>query len=402
MSASIDDVLAGRARWALVHGDCDEVLTALPDSSIDAIVTDPPSGIGFMGKSWDRDKGGRDHWIAWLAGIMADALRALKPGGHALVWALPRTSHWTATAVENAGFEIRDVGIHLFGTGFPKSLNGAWGGTALKPAAEHWILARKPLIGTVAANVAAHGTGGLNIDACRIGTDTIQQNGRSASQSQSMSGPNQAEAPGRSWEGRWPAHVTLNEEAAAALDEQSGERKSGIAVLHNGGGGLIFGQAKGFAGQSRPDEGYSDSGGASRFFFTAKPSTSEREAGTEHLPKRAAAEMVDRDEDSAGTQSPRAGAGRTSEGRANFHPTVKPIDLMRWLCRLITPKGGVVFDPFAGSGTTGCAAMLEGFRFVGAEMTEEYLPIARARIAHWQREHEIETAQGLLFGKGAA
>jgi hypothetical protein len=208
------DVLEGRATWSLHHGDCLELLRALPDNSVDALVTDPPSGISFMSRSWDKDKGGRDKWIAWLAEIMREALRVLKPGAHGFVWALPRTSHWTAMALEDAGFEVRDSFHHLFSTGFPKSLNASkaidarlgaerpvvgiaagaasndtqslgafaasypatepaktWNGwgTAVKPAHEVWWLIRKPMIGTLAENLLAHGTGALNIDASRIG-----------------------------------------------------------------------------------------------------------------------------------------------------------------------------------------------------------------------------------------
>lgn len=208
--------------YTLHHGDCLEVMRSLPENSVDAVVTDPPAGISFMNRSWDSDKGGRTQWVSWMTDVMAECLRVLKPGGHALVWALPRTSHWTATAIEDAGFEVRDVITHHFGSGFPKSANiskyldkmaGAEGevvkqfdatyginktrvaqgyrpnevapsvhrapatdlakqydgwGTALKPASEHWILARKPLIGTVAANITQWGVGGLNIDGCRI------------------------------------------------------------------------------------------------------------------------------------------------------------------------------------------------------------------------------------------
>ncbi len=335
-------------RAILLHGDASKIASMIAPESIDAIVTDPPAGIALMGKAWDTDKGGRDAWIAWLRDIMREAFKVLKPGGHALVWALPRTSHWTMTAIEDAGFEIRDVGIHLFGTGFPKSLNvGEGRGTALKPAAEHWILARKPLDGTVAANVLAHGTGALNIEACRIETTDDLNGGaysgtrRPAESPTAFVGRGIGEHVAPS--GRWPAHVTLDEEAAAALDAQSG--------------------------------------GASRFFYVAKGSPSEKDAGLDHLPERNAAELTDREEGSAGLNSPRAGASATAR-RRNFHPTVKSVALMRWLVRLITPPGGVVLDLFAGSGTTGVAALAEGASFVGVELTDEYLPILEGRIRH--------------------
>ena len=154
----------------LIYGDCQHKLKDFADDSFDALITDPPAGISFMAKHWDKDKGGRVHWIAWMQSVMQDCLRVLKPGAHGLVWALPRTSHWTATALENARFEIRDSMVHIFGSGFPKSLNLREGkGTALKPAHENWILVRKPLgEKTVARNVLEHGTGALNIDASRI------------------------------------------------------------------------------------------------------------------------------------------------------------------------------------------------------------------------------------------
>lgn len=387
--------------------DRERGLPSLADASVDAIVTDPPAGISFMGRDWDGDKGGRAAWIAWMTSVMAECLRVLKPGGHALVWALPRTSHWTATAIEDAGFEVRDIVMHLFGTGFPKSLDiskaidayksganqkqqppnrqnvevaytsgserstfnryaGAalvsepttdeamqwkgWG-TALKPAAEHWILARKPLEGTYAENVLAHGTGALNIDACRIDceprpniemdrgrfTGTTYHGGLTGAFSGSRSN-------GLTTEGRWPANVVLDEEAAAVLDEQAGERKSGKKE-----GGKYRGFTTEHLAGKRTDSTvcYADSGGASRFFYVAKASTSEKTAG--------------------GTIE-------------NKHPTVKSIALMRWLCRLVTPPGGLVVDPFAGSGTTGIACKLEGFQFLGFEQEPEHAATARARI----------------------
>lgn len=439
--------------WRLICGDCLDPVTglaSLADGSVDAMVTDPPAGIGFMGRTWDGNRGGRVQWVAWLASVMREALRVCKPGAHALVWAIPRTSHWTATALEDAGWEVRDVITHHFGTGFPKSLNaGAGRGTALKPASEHWILVRKPLVSTVAKNVAAHGTGALNVDACRIGTskhvpsspprDRVGQVAKGDERGRTM------DASGFNPNiGRWPANLVLSHSADC---EQVGERevpgdaRAGnvepgetipttdaakrwagwgtlggprpcgtlygaetvpvwrcapgcpVAELDRQSGVLTSGkvtriyapilQSSVSLGDKRrsldPSKAFSDSGGASRFFYTAKPSTSERDAGLEGLQARTGGEATSRKDGSDGLKSPRAGAGRNG-GRRNIHPTVKPIDLMRWLCRLITPPGGLVLDPFAGSGTTLIAALREGFRVIGIEREAEYVAIARRRI----------------------
>ena len=404
--------------YTLIHGDCAAVLATIAPESVDAIVTDPPAGISFMGREWDGDKGGRNQWIAWLADIMRKAIVTLKPGGHALVWALPRTSHWTATAVEDAGFEIRDVGIHLFGTGFPKSLDvskaidAALGaerdvsptvpmmrasavgsisrnlrcaicekprqasdpcrcprdsgpatpdaarfagvGTALKPAAEHWILARKPLIGTVAANAMQFGTGGLNIDACRIeGIKDVPAsasgNRRAGSAEYRMGAAREGTSGMDPSIGRWPANVSLDEDAAAGLDEQAGPG-------HDCRGGATRNTALGRMNDDgwKPKTGTiaraHDKGGVSRFFYVAKCAASDRTCGGE----------VDND-----------------------HPTVKSRALMRWLVRLVTPPGGLVLDLFAGSGSTALACIDEGARFVGFENDAQpgAHSIAVARIA---------------------
>lgn len=369
-------------RAVLLHGDAADLAEVLPENSVDAIVTDPPAGIGFMSKEWDKDKGGRDSWVRWLAATLAASFRALKPGGHALVWALPRTSHWTAWALELCGFEIRDRVAHFFGSGFPKSLTSNSAdipddsGTALKPAVEDWWLVRKPLDGTVGENFARWGTGILNIGACRIGSEgTLRPSGPHEEgwgmQRQPVTG---SEA------GRWPAHLTLDEEAAALLDEQAGELTSGsrhAGVRQGRRRGLTFGDQAGDGGPAITGS----SGGASRFFYCAKPAKSETEAGLDHLPVKSGGELTGREDETDGLKSPRAGAGRGG-GRRNHHPTKKAITLMRWLCRLITPPGGTILDPFAGSGSTGVAALREGFSFVGAELTDEYLPILEGRIRY--------------------
>lgn len=390
--------MGGRVSYELRLGSCLDPVTglaSLADDSVDALVTDPPAGIGFMGKEWDSDKGGRDKWIAWLAEVMAGCLRVLKPGAHGLVWALPRTSHWTATACENAGFEIRDVHHHLFGTGFPKSLthNSAeipeWSGTALKPAAEHWILVRKPLVASVADTYAEHGTGVLNIGGCRIGTTKEVPTSAPKDRVNLAKGAER----GRTMEtigfdpnvGRWPANVSLDEFAASVLDEQSGVQRDGVAVNRNRTERLP--SPTGFAPKliSGGDFTHGGAGGASRFFFVAKGSRSEKDAGLEGMVKRTGGEATGRVDGSAGTNNPRAGSGRTG-GARNFHPTVKGIELMRWLVRLVTPPGGLVLDAFAGSGTTGVACIEEGARFIGFEISAEYHEIATARLGAASRQ----------------
>lgn len=391
--------------WELRRGDCLVRLRELADSSVDAIVTDPPAGIGFMGKDWDSDKGGRDAWVAWLTAVMAECLRVLKPGGHAVVWALPRTSHWTATAIEDAGFEIRDVHHHIFGTGFPKSLNvssvmheilgvtdGEYG-TALKPAVEHWVLARKPLRGTYAENIRAHGVGALNVGACRvagvIGSGAWGGDSEDSHFYEPGSGTARSSRPGgkKNDAGRWPAHLSLDEYAAALLDEMSGCSSSTAAagVQRHGRSGGIMGDV-GAIRDGRP-EGHTDSGGASRFFYVAKGSRAEKDRGLEGLRRASGGEATGRVDGSAGTKNPRAGSGRTG-GARNIHPTVKSIELMRWLVRLVAPRpGSLVVDPFAGSGTTGLGCLAEGMRFLGFERDENdngeplgYFDIATARL----------------------
>lgn len=381
--------------FRLVHGDALAELAALPADSVDALVTDPPAGISFMGKAWDGDKGGRDEWIAAFAEVFREALRVLKPGAHGVVWALPRTAHWTATALENAGFEIRDVIVHLFGTGFPKSLNlGDGRGTALKPGAEHWILIRKPLAGTVAQNVKRYGTGALNIDACRIASPDLPEdrhrNGGTLPPSSEFGDRFDTETYCSKHPlppGRWPANVTLDGAAAAALDEQSGERRSALtgradpAAPHPHPSAA---QSVAWLGTRRNARGaavYADSGGASRFFYVAKPSRAERDAGCDALPAKSGGEATGRADGSKGLRSPRAGAGRGGGGK-NSHPTVKPVALMQWLIRLVTPEGGTVLDPFTGSGTTGVAALPAGYGFLGIERDGGYLAIAQARLSH--------------------
>ena len=374
----------------LHHGDCLAVLKTLDDASVDAVVTDPPYLIDFMGKGWDSADG-----IAGKPEVWAECLRVLKPGGHLLAFGATRTYHRMAVAIEDAGFEIRDSIHWMYGSGFPKSLNiGDGRGTALKPAHEPVVVARKPLAGTVAANVQRYGTGALNIDASRVGraSDDISgwsQTGSKAGENRSMSGQNYAREPKADASGRWPPNIVLSHTedctesacdetcAVTELDRQSGTLKSGNKV-----GGQYARTTGVHAGGQRQDGTacYGDSGGASRFFpvfrYRAKASRSERDLGLEtHDQKRCGGMTATAN----GSMLTGSGNPRNTE-RANTHPTVKPIALMQWLVTLVTPPSGTVLDPFMGSGTTGVAAVRKGFRFVGIEREDEYLAIARARI----------------------
>lgn len=352
-------------------GDCRDLMAQMAPASVDAIVCDPPYGLSFMGKEWDHAVPGAEFWEA--------ALRVAKPGAHLVAFGGTRTFHRLACAIEDAGWEIRDTLSWLYGSGFPKSHNGPWGGTALKPAWEPIILARKPLAGTVAATVAEYGTGGLNVDGCRIGTTkTVPASPKRAGPKATYGDLSRATGETAGYDstlGRWPANVVLDEDAAAMLDTQTGEiRTQRIEkpsdCAEDGQWGTLQGR--------RGARGYSDTGGASRFFYCAKASRREREAGLEGMPLGANR-----------INAPRANEGEKFLPSFNHHPTVKPISLMRWLCRLVTPPGGLILDPFTGSGSTGCAAVAEGFRFVGCELNDDYAEIARRRIAHWapdQRE----------------
>jgi site-specific DNA-methyltransferase (adenine-specific) len=267
-------------------------------------------------------------------------------------------------------------------------------GTALKPGWEPIILARKPLDGTVAGNVTKWGTGALAIDACRLGREPgdvsgWSKTGSAASENVAMSGGNYARDAKPDADGRWPANVALDEEAAEILDTEVGDRQSGRSITRNGGGGHIFNGLNGHG--AKPDGGYSDSGGPSRFYFSAKVSTREREFGCHALPKRSAGEVTDREDDSVGLASPRAGAGRTG-GAHNHHPTLKPIALAKWLASLIKPpiSGSMLLVPYAGAGSEIIGALQAGWPFVfGIEGQAEYVEIAHARIKAWVSPDEV-------------
>jgi len=412
------EINVGDAR--VVFGDCRDVLKTLPDNSVDSIVTDPPYELGFMGKKWDSTG------IAYDVTVWEECLRVLKPGGHILSFGGSRTWHRMAVAIEDAGFELRDSIAWMYGSGFPKSLdvgkaiqkasgvkhvdaienvgggfygeNSGWNptprqlimpelegkakewkgwGTALKPAFEPIFVGRKPFAkgATVAQNVLEWGVGGLNIDASRVGSRENEPQKRPASASGVGNG---GVAYGTRdgvvtayTEGRWPANVILDEFSAEILDEQSGVSTSKRQTLTST-PGEIYGNGAGMPAHTGV-YGHNDSGGASRFFYCAKASKRDRHEGLEDLAKKENAGSYQFREDGSLD-------GKPTQPRQNFHPTVKPTELMRYLIKLVTPAGGLVLDPFTGSGSTGKAALLDGYKFVGAELTEEYLPIIEGRL----------------------
>jgi site-specific DNA-methyltransferase (adenine-specific) len=376
-----------------VHtGDCRDVLRDYPADHFDSIVSDPPYGLTFMGKGWDRGVPGVEFW--------QEALRVAKPGAHLLAFGGTRTFHRLTVAIEDAGWEIRDCMMWLYGSGFPKSHNGPWGGTALKPAWEPVIVARKPLSGTVADNVLRYGTGALNIDGCRVPHDEDLAVERTPRPLDTLGQGWGFQAVSRGNAGRWPANVMHDGSdevvagfpvTAAAQASMRGDR-TGVVMDADWGGPNTL-------------RGHNDAGGsAARFFYCAKASRTDREEGCDNLPARSGADAVERDEGTAGLQSPRAGAGRTADTVRNFHPTVKPTDLMRYLCRLVTPPAGLVLDPFCGSGSTGKAALLEGLRFVGVDLDPAHVAIAEARcqfavdtVAEQAAAAEAPGAQLALF-----
>lgn len=372
-------------RFTLYAGDCVSVMRGMADRSVDAIVTDPPYELGFMGKTWDSTG------IANNVAMWTEALRVLKPGGHLLAFSGSRTYHRMVCAVEDAGFEIRDQIMWLYGSGFPKSrnLDGAWEGwgTALKPAHEPIVVARKPLVGTVAANVLAHGTGALNIDGCRVaGESTLRSAGAGTGDRSQWRTGNEAGVHG-SDVGRWPANVFHDgsDEVLAAFPDAPGQMvdassSSSSRKTQNVYGAMRRGRGEEASADSdnegevgfkmKPGARRLDEGSAARFFYCAKTSRDDRHEG---LP-------------SPGPQFSKGSTLRDAEKldtnrKGNFHPTVKPTDLMRYLCRLVTPPGGLVLDHFMGSGSTGKAAVLEGFSFIGIDLDPEHVAIAQARIA---------------------
>jgi DNA modification methylase len=335
--------------FELHHGNCLDILRTMPDCSIDAVVTDPPYGLSFMGKKWDYDVPSTEIW--------EECLRVLKPGGYLLAFAGTRTQHRMAVRIEDAGFEIRDMLAWMYGSGFPKSHNldgehQGWG-TALKPAMEPITMARKSFKATVAQNVQEWGTGAININSSRIqltGDENLTQIHKPNKSTFSNNATDWTTTLYKS-EGRWPANV-----------------------MHDGSAEVLDGM-----------------GEASRFFYCPKTSKADRDHGCDAMEAKGRTfafqrccicgkQKVNVPGSACKCLNPQWVEAVHHSPNRNFHPTVKPTELMRYLCRLVTPKGGVVLDPFTGSGSTGRGAILEGFRFIGCEMDADYIKIAEARI----------------------
>lgn len=429
----------------LMLGDNIESLKKLPENSIDSVVTDPPYGLSFMGRKWDYEVPSVEFW--------KEVYRVLKPGGHILSFGGTRTYHRMVVNIEDAGFEIRDQIMWIYGSGFPKSHNIAkaidanlktgksnpssinksemskttgsvvdviqpnngilgdkklvtknigaelesdlakeWSGygTALKPANEPICVARKPLSEkSVAENVIKWKTGGINIDGCRVGNE-VRNNGSSLRDirgngldAQVSSTRERLEREDSIVEGRFPANIIFDEVAAEMLDEQSGISKSskrGAELNKKGYKGDLYTPEN---TDYRDDNTYGDKGGASRFFYVAKVSKKERNMGLDHFEDKV---IEGRDE---GQDERSVAYKKRPTPTKNVHPTVKPINLMTYLCRLVTPQGGIVLDPFMGSGSTGIAAQLEGFRFCGMEMDKDYFKIAESRIENFEEYRKL-------------
>ncbi len=418
----------------ILLGDCLQLMKELPDNSVDSIVTDPPYGLSFMGKKWDYDVPSVEIW--------QECLRVLKPGGYLLAFAGTRTQHRMAVRIEDAGFEIRDMIAWVYGSGFPKSLNigkavdklqgnereqveykyqnrtpngrsglglsgndntqirtqdgdtkgtSEWEGygTALKPALEPITVARKPLSEkTVAENVLKWGTGGINIDGCRVSTNEAITNHSRSSESAISKGKYGDSIKQKTHQtngqaiGRFPANF-IHDGSQMVLDlfPENAGAAAPVAKGQNGDSKGIYGDF-----DQKGDDGasfYNDSGSAARFFYCAKASKSERNAGCGGLEEKQI--DISRKEGNPGGDNPR---NRGLNKSSNNHPTVKPIKLMSYLVRLVTPAGGIVLDPFAGSGTTALSAIEEGVDFIVMERDPQYIEIIQHRVNYFLRQHK--------------
>lgn len=415
MRDDLRKVLSGDQLWTVICGDALGELSAMPSDCIDAVVTDPPAGISMMGRSWDHNRGGRDKWIAWLSAILAECYRVTKPGGRMLCWSIPRTMHWTGMAIEDAGWFVENTIAHINGSGFPKAKS------QLKPAREDWWLCRKP----------SKGVPPLNIDACLVPFASKEDEAESKLKNQHADfgsdavrnvhayGDGGTERPNYNPPGRWPANVVLSHSVTckAATPEQGKDCAADCPVAELDRQSIEGGMhSAGYEnGVTYPLGGkharIGDSGGASRFFHTfevdpddiataefiyaAKASRSDRDDGCGDLPQQEPRwrqnglvkdrTWIDRKDGKGAVE-----VDAKLQPRSNNHPTVKSTKLMQHFVRLVKPPvtdgtKPIVLDPFAGSGSTGRGAVLEGCRFIGIELSdtedEPYVSIARRRIA---------------------
>ena len=362
-----------KKQYTIINESCLDALDKMEENSIDAIVTDPPYEISFMSKKWDNTG------IAFNVETWKKALRVLKPGGHLLAFNHSRTFHRLAVAIEDAGFELRDTIMWIYGSGFPKShnvgvavdkkneANNKWKGwgTALKPAFEPIVLARKPIKTSIADNVIKYGVGAINIDECRVTT------------------------------GRFPANIIHDgsEEVISNFPEVKGSKGNGLTAT----------SARGMYNLSTKGInrlGYNDSGSASRFFYTSKASKKDRNEGLDLFEEKlpAAADFRPNHLEKA-IEGKEDNAFARWKPTKNIHPTVKPTDLMQYLIRLVAPKGAKILDLFMGSGSTGKAAMFENvernanYHFIGIDLEKEYCDIAEARIAWAANYKDIKIEQ---------
>ena len=357
----------------ILNLDCRHGLAMLPDNSVDAIVCDPPYGLRFMGKKWDYDVPGVDIWV--------ECLRVLKPGGHLLAFAGTRTQHHMAVRIEDAGFEIRDMIAWVYGSGYPKHRS------SLKPALEPITMARKP---------APRATL-LNIDACRV--SLVDEAPPTGSGNPSKIAPKAAINPGRNGgnggnatpdAGRYPANLIHDgsDEVVAMFPDSAGSGGSvpNVKISGYGDGAVGTGSAEYLGGErTKVDCG---TGSAARFFYCAKSSKRDRNEGLEAFD-----DIIRQTVATSGLSKHSDGSPRNmAPASKNPHPTVKPTELMRYLCRLVTPPGGLIVDPFAGSGSTGKAAILEGFQFVGFELDPQYTAIANARLEAARASMRVDNA----------
>ena len=446
--------------WQVINGNSAEILKTYPDNSFDCVVTDPPYGISFLGKDWDHNTGDRE--------VYEQCLRVLKPGGHLLAFSAARTYHHLAMTVETVGFEIRDQIMWIYGSGFPKSqdvgrqiqkslgvketisnpnhrtkdgdslyesghqkteikgdvvctdtLAQQWNGwgTQLKPAHEPIVMARKPVIKSIRENVLEHGTGAINIDACRVEYEnekdmeaaglnwnkTGYETGGprfvgSGAENESVIKPKEKKN-NINIEGRFPANVIhdgSDEVTRLFPHSTSGARKSThkLKGLDTGEQRAVFGDdaISGKYNVQPFTDAQADEGSAARFFYCPKVSSKERHIGHDKPPA-----MFGDVQGCYGPDGKRMAEGLDNRGGGNNHPTVKPIELMKYLIKLVTPPNGHILDPFNGSGSTGCAAVELGFDYTGIELDPNYVEIATKRISHWEQECKPKTTYNNLF-----